>query len=541
MKKRILYVGVAIAVAALFCLQAGAISMTHNSLATTSTALNRLIPRSESLTANVLVSVENPDGDDGNPKIERNSAGDTVVVYEAQKGTFSRTIPICYSIDGGGSWVTPFELDSAEITDGSGLLQSPDIKYNPFNDQFMIVNVDPIAEAYNLHMSWLDGDVANAEEIQVYGVSGTGAADHHETSVCYAEGVMVTPYLNDDPAYDLYNVLGLGYWEYPDFAHPPIIGGFYYDAQTFAAAPGSNVEATTGTNRMFIALQHEYEPTGRSVIVYKGTVADLDTLLTSGGGPGGMDKYADIEVWPFHGYLETGESFDNRDPDIAASGSNFVIVYMTNDNIFGDWDIKCAYSADDGDTWQFSMIAEGHPTNEVNPAVAISGNSVVCGYASGGNLYIAKSEDAGATWGEPEQINEVDGTVVEQLGSIDLLSSGLVWTDSRNGGNDVYFAALPAPIISVESVSGGFGVSAAIKNDGTADATNVPWSIDLDGSVFVGAHAEGVIPSLVAGGSSETVKTGFVFGIGKATLTVAAGGASQTAEVTVLGPFVLGL
>jgi hypothetical protein len=525
MKKRILYVGVAIAVAALFCLQAGAISMTHNSLATTSSALNRLIPKSESLTANVLVSVDNPDGDDMNPKIERNSVGDTVVVYEAQKGTFSRTIPICYSIDGGGSWVTAFELDSAEFTDGSGLLQSPDIKYNPFNDQFMIVEVDPIAEAYNLHMSWLDGDIANAVEIPIYGVSGTGAADHHEASVCYAEGLMVTPYLNDDPAYNLYNVLGIGYWDYPDFAHPPIIGGFYYDAQTFASAPGSNLEATTGANRMFVTVQHEYEPTGRSVIVYKGTVADLDTLLTSGGGPGGMDKYADIEVFPFHGYLETGESFDNRDPDIAASGSNWVIVYMTNDNIFGDWDIKCAYSTDDGDTWQFSMIAEGHPTNQVNPAVAISGNSVVCGYASGGNLYIAKSEDAGATWGEPEQINEVDGTVVEQLGSIDLLSSGLVWTDSRNGVNDVYFAALPAPIISVESVSGGFGVSAVIENTGTADATNVPWSIDLDGSVFVGAHAEGVISSLAVGGS-ETVKAGFVFGIGKATLTVTAGGAT---------------
>jgi hypothetical protein len=540
MKNRILYVGLAITVAALFCLQAGAISLTHNSLVTTTSALNKLIPKSESLTANVLVSVENPDGDDMNPKIARNSVGDIVVVYEAQKGTFSRTIPTCYSIDGGGSWVTAFEFDSAEFTDGSGLLQSPDIKYNPFNDQFMIVNVDPIAEAYNLHMSWLDGDIANVEEFDIYGVSGSGAADHHEASVCYAEGVMVTPYINDDPAYNLYHVLGLGYWEYPDFAHPPIIGGFYYDAQTFAAAPGSNLEATTGANRMFIALQHEYEPTGRSVIVYKGTVADLDTLLTSGGGPGGMDKYADIEVWPWHGYLATEELFDDRDPDISASGSNIVIVYMTNNNIFGAWDIKCAYSTDDGDTWQFSVVADAQ-ADEVNSAVAISGNSVVCGYASGGNLYIVKSEDAGATWGEPEQINEVDGTVVEQLGSIDLLSSGVVWTDSRNGVNDVYFAALPAPIISVESVSGGFGVSAVIKNTGTADATNVPWSIDLAGRlILVGSHAEGTISSL-SPGDSETVKIGFVLGIGKATLTVTAGGATQTAEVTVLGPFVIGL
>jgi hypothetical protein len=541
MKKRMLYIGVSIAVAALFCLQAGAISMTHNSLETTSSALNRLIPKSESLTENVLVSVENPDGDNMNPKIASNSAGDIVVVYEAQKGTFSRTIPICVSTDNGASWTTNFELDSAEFTDGSGLLQSPDIKYNPFNDQFMIVEIDPIAEAYNLHMSWLDGDVANAEEIQIYGVSGTDAAEHYEASVCYAEDIMVTPYINDDPAYDLYSVLGVGYWDYPDFAHPPIIGGFYYDGQSqIQSAPGSNLEAATGANRMMLVVQHEYETTGRSVIVYKGTVADLDTLLKSGGGPGGMDQYADIEVWPYYGYLETGASFDNRDPDIAISGSNIVIVYMTNDNIFGAWDIKCAYSTDDGDTWQFSMVAEAQQ-NQVNPAVAISGNSVVCGYASGGNLHIVKSENGGATWGEPEQLNEVDGTVVEQFGSIDLLSSGVVWTDSRNGGKDVYFAAMSAPIISVESVSGGFGVSAVIKNSGTAAATNVPWTIDLvGGMILVGSHADETIPTLSPGGS-ETVKVGFVLGLGKTTITVTAGGATKTAEGTVLGPFVIGL
>jgi hypothetical protein len=541
MKKRMLYVGVSIVVAALFCLQAGAISMTHNSLETTSSALNRLIPKSESLTENVLVSVENPDGGDMNPKIVSNSAGDIVVVYEAQKGTFSRTVPICVSTDNGASWVTQFELDSAEWTEGTGLLQSPDIKYNPFNDQFMLVEVDPIAEAYNLHMSWIDGDIANVEEFDIYGVSGTGAEEHHEAAVIYAEGLMVTPYINDDPAYNLYHVLGLGYWEYPDFAHPPNIGGFYYDAQyMIQSAPASNLEAATGANRMMLVVQHEYEPTGRSVIVYKGTVADLDTLLTSGGGPGGMDKYADIEVWPYYGYLDTNDQFDERDPDISASGSNIIIVYQSTNNIFGSWDIKCAYSADDGDTWQFSVPADGQG-DLVNPAVALSGNTAICGYVSGGNLYIVRSEDAGATWGEPEQYNEVDGTVVAQFGSVDVFPSGVVWTDSRNGVNDVYFASMPAPLISIESVSGGFGVSAVIKNSGTADAINVPWSIDLVGGlILVGDHAEGTIPAL-SPGDSETVKVGFVFGLGKATITINAGGVAKIAEGTVLGPFVIGL
>ena len=337
MKKKILYGSLALVVAALFCIQAGAIPITTNTSLTTLKALNKPLPKMENLVDNILVSTEHPDGDDMNPEIARSSGGDIVVIYEAQKGTFSRTIPICYSTDSGNSWTMQFELDSIEFSEGSGLLQRADIEFNPFNNQFMIVEVDPIAEAYNLHMSWLDGDVASAEEISIYGVSGVGAADHHEASVCYAEDIMVTPYLNDDPDYNLYNVPGLGYWDYPDFEHPPIIGGFYYDAQSqIATAPASNIESVTGANRMFTVMQHEHEPTGRSVIVYKGTVSDLETLLTSGGGPGGMDKYADIEVWPYYGYLQTGGAFDDRDPDIAASGSNFAIVYMSSDNVFGE-------------------------------------------------------------------------------------------------------------------------------------------------------------------------------------------------------------
>jgi hypothetical protein len=260
-----------------------------------------------------------------------------------------------------------------------------------------------------------------------------------------------------------------------------------------------------------------------------------------------MDKYADIEVWPWQGYLvEGGENVFVADPYVAASGNNVAIVYMTTDNIFGDWDIRCAYNdgvipAEGAEyTWKTSVVAEGHPTDEVYPAVAVNGNTVTVAYIAEGNLFIIKSEDRGATWGEPEQMNEVDGTVVEEVKSVDLISSAVVWTDNRDGDKNIYFADMPAPMVTVQSVSGGFGVSAVVANVGTADATDISWSIDLDGLVFIGAHTEGTISSLAAGGS-ETVKAGFVFGLGKATITVTAGGATKTAEGTVLGPFVIGL
>ena len=89
-----------------------------------------------------------------------------------------------------------------------------------------------------------------------------------------------------------------------------------------------------------------------------------------------------------------------------------------------------------------------------------------------------------------------------------------VWADTRNGNPDIFYDITGAsPEISVKLISGGFGVSAEIKNVGTADTTNAKWSIDLEGGlVLIGKHADGTIPTL-ATGTSQKVKIGFVFGI----------------------------
>ena len=72
-------------------------------------------------------------------------------------------------------------------------------------------------------------------------------------------------------------------------------------------------------------------------------------------------------------------------------------------------------------------------------------------------------------------MNDQDGTVVSEDGTCDISRAGIVWTDNRNGNEDIYFAAgESAPILSVKSVSGGFGVSAVIENSGNAEATDTP-------------------------------------------------------------------
>jgi len=496
---------------------------------------------------NILISVDNPDGDDMHPKVAIKPGGAIVVVYEKQIGMFSRTIPMVYSANG-QSWTLGFEFDSADF-DGSGLLSRPDISYNSQLDQFAYSVVDPIGDQYNLELYWIPGDIAGAQEIQGVGTSGVGATDHYGVSVMNVAEYMVTPYICDEPDYDLYRCPGLGYWGYPDFAHPPDgMGGFYYDGGSVTpTTPASNIECVNGGGQhMYMVMQ-----TGEgddAKIAFKATVTDMDQLNTAGGGPGGMDKYADIEVWPWQGFLVDAAEMTNvqvADPDVGASGNNVAIVYADTDNSYGDWDIKCAYTSTipgEGSqyTWETSVVADNHPADETNPAVFVSGNNVFVAYVSDGNLYLVKSEDGGATWGEPEQINTEDGTVVAEERTVDIGAGGIVWTDNRNGAKDIYYAPLPTAVINVDTISGGFGVSATVTNTGTEDASAIDWTISLSGPVFVGKEASGTIDSLPAGGET-TIGTGLVFGIGPTTITVTASGATKTASGLVLGPLVLGL
>ena len=492
------------------------------------TKLNTPIPTTNQ--GNVLISANSPE-DDFTPTIAVDNNGRIVVAYTHQLDVFDSAIMLAYSTDNGNTWTASAGLALAS----GGLLHSPDMVNIPAAGEVGLGFLG-ISEG-DFVWGWRIADISGDPETwSNYPYSWLDSENYEYLAVGYVDVYFLI--MNTDDSHGLTSCPALGYWG-PDFSDPPNIGGGYYDGQSILkTAPASNLDMATGLNRMYMVMQHDNETTGHSEIAWKATVTDLDLLFTPGGGPGGMDKYADIEVWPWQGYLGKGD-FDSRDPEIAASGTNVVVVYMCNDNVFGDWDIKCAYSNDEGDTWSVSTVVEEHPADEMYPSVYMSGNSVYVVYVKDGNLYLVKSTDGGATWGEPKQINDVDGTVVAEENAVEIDAGGIVWTDTRNGNRDIYYAPLPAPLITID-VSGGFGVKATISNTGSEAAENVDWSIDLSGLVFLGKHAEGTIPSL-APGESTTVSPGFVLGIGPTTVTVTAGGVTKTASGFVLGPLVLGL
>ncbi len=96
------------------------------------------------------------------------------------------------------------------------------------------------------------------------------------------------------------------------------------------------------------------------------------------------------------------------------------------------------------------------------------------------------------------------------------------------------------PIAITITISGGLGVSAAIKNTGTTDLTNIAYTIALDGKlIFVGKNKQGTIAAL-APGESKTIKD-FVVGFGKTGIAVSAGTEEASATGTVLLIFVTGV
>jgi hypothetical protein len=90
------------------------------------------------------------------------------------------------------------------------------------------------------------------------------------------------------------------------------------------------------------------------------------------------------------------------------------------------------------------------------------------------------------------------------------------------------------------TITGGFGVSAIIKNTGETTLTDLSWSMSLDGAlIFIGKTKSGTIASL-APGESVTVKD-FVIGLGKTGIEVNVEAAQTTATGTVLLFLVIGV
>jgi len=205
-----------------------------------------------------------------------------------------------------------------------------------------------------------------------------------------------------------------------------------------------------------------------------------------------------------------------------------------------DGSVECVYSSDDGDTWSTSTVA----SSGSYPDIYADDTTLLCAYIDAGNLYLVNSTDGGATWSEPVQINDEDGTVAMEENSVDIHRAGIVWVDNRNTDKDIYFepfAQAPSAHIEIGDITGGlFFVKAEIKNTGNAEATDVEVSIVLDGGfILFGKETHDTISAIPAGGSVD-IRSSLILGLGlKTTVTVSANGADKSVQAIILGPLVI--
>ncbi len=455
--------------------------------------------------------------DEEHPTIVKAPDGSFLVAYDKQVSPLEGHVYFMRSTDNGNTWSEIWNTDT-EVGGMADSVQNWPVLCTPpgGNSVYFVCNDEPLNAMLYFNISDPSDPNSYGEEFYGDDMSGWDYDRHTFTVAAFGK--------------NRWAVGHVGHIEFSGYDLPS-------SCQISYATSGFGIGGRSGDEDYPVGYNNEVAVTSNlfwMIWDFPNEVSGTSDLLLKWGDP---NEETDCHLWPDN---EITSDADYIDPALDASGNNLCIIYMSNDNIYGDWDITCRYSTDEGDTWEDGTFPSMPQADEKSPEIFMSGSTVFCAFTRNDNLYLTKSTDLGQTWDEPEQVNSQDGTVVDELGSIKVSQAGIVWVDNRNGNKDIYYAQLPSAIINVESISGGMGVSATVTNTGTIDGSSIDWSIQLSGLIFMGKETTGTIDTLAAGGETS-ISSGLVFGIGPTTITVTVGGASKTASAFVLGPLVLGV
>ncbi|MCK5301203.1 MAG: hypothetical protein KAJ21_04800, partial [Thermoplasmatales archaeon] len=468
-------------------------------------------------TNNVNIPVLSTEFNCQNPSISTNG-NNILVIAEESMNLLNTDVIMAYSSDNGDSWSDIFGWTSDDTFE-----EKPVIDFCN-NNEFQAYGTclpDLITQTLNLYHfpSMIDPEIS-FKDSDGWTVWSTTLSNFNDF---YAIDIAGYPHGDDAPAPDFHGIITLigssdygetieNYYETENMG----IGACYLD---FDGELGDtiSVDIDLSTKTYFEAFELKSD---EEIEIEDGVFFEYCWVE-----PGNEDWWEND--WP--AFVFEGA----QNPDlIAENGRCFIVCEVENE-------IICFYSFDNGENFDSSIVN----TDGESPSISVVGDTVICTFIQDNNLYTTISEDGGISWDEITKINEVDGSVIVGDSSIDLSGNNLVWTDDRSGDNVVYFGKvgeISAPIIEIESITGGMGVTTIIKNIGTADAQDIDWSISFDGGTFFGGDNSGTIDTLAVG-ESVTVKSKFLIGLGSSDITINVDSITETKSGTVFLFFVIGL
>jgi hypothetical protein len=205
----------------------------------------------------------------------------------------------------------------------------------------------------------------------------------------------------------------------------------------------------------------------------------------------------------------------------VAVNSNDMVLLAENDEM-GNKDIICI--SGNPPFTQTSVVVSDAEDERYPDVRHVEGETFVCTFVKNNGLYSCVSEDAGETWSTPVL---VENNVVSEYKTADITDLGAqVMYEIDNGGDiDIWRAILEgasAPFIEIDLIAGGIGVNSVIKNTGTADATDVEWTITVTGGILGLINKEASGTTDIAVGEEISISSGLIFGLGNIEITVTA-------------------
>jgi len=192
------------------------------------------------------------------------------------------------------------------------------------------------------------------------------------------------------------------------------------------------------------------------------------------------------------------------DPDVVCAGPYVWVVW--EDDRDGEKDIRLQRSSDAGDTWLANDVrldqdaagaaASGDPLLSVNRA---DGRSLVVVWEDDRNaardVFVRSSSDRGATWSNESLVNANGaGTSISDRPRIarDGNRVYVVWSDDRNGQNDVFFnrsddngATWLAADVRLDTDAAGAGFSFDPDIDAEGENVYVAWVDNRGGALDI--------------------------------------------------------